>query len=159
MVSFSCLTVTFTSLQLNEFYNYLSTTYSMPRPSYELQDKPFQPLILCSQGHTSQSRLPQLSSEAFTFLNHRFLYRACCSSYYCCIRVAGKLLDGKGPWCTDGQLAEYETAVCPGGPEGHQEWCGEQDEGRTSTVFSFGHLITERIRRFWSRSKERQQGL
>ena len=27
--------------------------------------------------------------------------------------VAGKLPDGKGPWCTDGQLAEYEPAVCP----------------------------------------------
>ena len=29
--------------------------------------------------------------------------------------VAGKLSDGKGPWCTDGQSAEYEPAVCPGG--------------------------------------------
>ena len=27
-------------------------------------------------------------------------------------RVAGKLPDGKGPWCTDGQSAEYEPAVC-----------------------------------------------
>ena len=37
------------------------------------------------------------------------------------------------PWCTDGQSAEYEPAVCPGGQEGqwhpglYQEWCGEQD--------------------------------
>jgi len=30
------------------------------------------------------------------------------------VRVAGKLPDGKGPWCTDGQSAEYEPAVCPG---------------------------------------------
>jgi len=43
--------------------------------------------------------------------------------------------DGKGPWCTDGQAADYEPAVCPGGQEGqwhpglYQEWCGEQDEG------------------------------
>ena len=28
--------------------------------------------------------------------------------------VAGKLPDGKGPWCTDGQSVEYEPAVCPG---------------------------------------------
>ena len=47
--------------------------------------------------------------------------------------VAGKLLDGKGPWCTDGQSAEYEPAVCPGGQEGqwhsglYQELCGEQN--------------------------------
>jgi len=47
--------------------------------------------------------------------------------------VAGKLPDGKGPWCTVGQSAEYEPAVCPGGQEGqwhpglYQEWCGEQD--------------------------------
>jgi len=47
--------------------------------------------------------------------------------------VAGKLTDGKGPLCTDGQSAEYEPAVCPGGQEGqwhpdlYQEWCGEQD--------------------------------
>ena len=33
----------------------------------------------------------------------------------------------------DGQSAEYEPAVCPGGQEGqwhpglYQEWCGEQD--------------------------------
>ena len=32
--------------------------------------------------------------------------------------VARKLPDGKGPWCTDGQSAEYEPAVCPGGQEG-----------------------------------------
>ena len=32
--------------------------------------------------------------------------------------VAGKLPDGKGPWGTDGQSAEYEPAVCPGGQEG-----------------------------------------
>ena len=50
-------------------------------------------------------------------------------------RVAGKLPDGKGPWGTDGQAAEYEPAVCPGGQEGrwhpglYQEWCGEQDKG------------------------------
>ena len=43
-----------------------------------------------------------------------------------------RLPDGKGPWCTDGQLAEYEPVVCPGGQEGqwhpglYQEWC-EQD--------------------------------
>ena len=49
--------------------------------------------------------------------------------------VAGKLPDGKGPWCTDGQSAEYEPAECPGGQEGqwhpglYQEWCGEKDEG------------------------------
>ena len=49
--------------------------------------------------------------------------------------VSGTLLDGKGPWYTDGQLAEYKPAVCPGGQEGQwhpgldQEWCGEQDEG------------------------------
>ena len=48
---------------------------------------------------------------------------------------AGKLPDGKGPWCTDGQSAEYEPTVCPGGQEGqwhpvlYQEWCGEQDWG------------------------------
>jgi len=47
--------------------------------------------------------------------------------------VAGKLPDGKGPSCTDVQLAEYEPAVCPGGQEGqwhpglYQERCGEQD--------------------------------
>jgi len=47
--------------------------------------------------------------------------------------VVGKLPDGKGPWCTDGQAAEYEPAVWPGGLVGqwhlglHQEWCGEQD--------------------------------
>jgi len=47
--------------------------------------------------------------------------------------VAGKLPDGKGHWCTDRQLAEYEPAVCSGGQEGQwhpgldQEWCGEQD--------------------------------
>ena len=29
--------------------------------------------------------------------------------------VAGKLPDGQGPWCTDGQSAEYDLAVCPGG--------------------------------------------
>ena len=46
---------------------------------------------------------------------------------------AGKLPDGKRPWCADGQLAEYKPAVCPGGQEGqwhpglYQEWCGEQD--------------------------------
>ena len=34
-----------------------------------------------------------------------------------CLQVA-KLPDGKGPWCTDGQMAEYEPAVCPGGQEG-----------------------------------------
>jgi len=33
-------------------------------------------------------------------------------------RVAGKLPDGKGPWCTDGQSAEYEPAVWSGGQEG-----------------------------------------
>ena len=27
--------------------------------------------------------------------------------------VAGKLPDEKGPWCTDGQSAEYEPTVCP----------------------------------------------
>jgi len=49
--------------------------------------------------------------------------------------VAGKLPDGKGPWCTDGELDEYEPAVCPGGQEGqwhpglYQEWCSEQDSG------------------------------
>ena len=32
--------------------------------------------------------------------------------------VAGKLPDGKGPWCTVGQLVEYEPAVCSGGQEG-----------------------------------------
>ena len=32
--------------------------------------------------------------------------------------VAGKSPDGKGPWCTVGQSAEYEPAVCPGGQEG-----------------------------------------
>ena len=31
--------------------------------------------------------------------------------------VAGKLPDGKGPWRTDGQLAEYEPVMCPGGQE------------------------------------------
>ena len=31
--------------------------------------------------------------------------------------VAGKLPDGKGPWCTDRQSAEYEPAVYPGGPK------------------------------------------
>ena len=47
--------------------------------------------------------------------------------------VAGKLPDGKGPWCTDGQSAGHELAVCPGGqgswwhPGLYQEWCGEQD--------------------------------
>jgi len=47
--------------------------------------------------------------------------------------VAGKLSDGKGPWCIDGQPAEYEPAVCAGSQEGlrhpglYQEWCGEQD--------------------------------
>jgi len=47
--------------------------------------------------------------------------------------VAGKLPDRRGPWCNDGQLAEYEPAVCPGGQDGewqaglYQEWCGEQD--------------------------------
>ena len=29
-------------------------------------------------------------------------------------RVAGKLPDGKGPLCADGQSAEYEPPVCPG---------------------------------------------
>ena len=29
--------------------------------------------------------------------------------------VAGKLPDGKGLWCTDGQSAEYEPVVWPGG--------------------------------------------
>ena len=39
----------------------------------------------------------------------------------------------RGPWCTVGQLAEYEPAVCPGVQEGQwhpgldQEWCSEQD--------------------------------
>ena len=32
--------------------------------------------------------------------------------------VAGKLPDRKGTWCTDGQSAKYEPAVCPGGQEG-----------------------------------------
>ena len=47
--------------------------------------------------------------------------------------VAGKLPDGKGPWCPDGQVAEYEPAVCPGGQGGRwhpgldQEWCAPQD--------------------------------
>ena len=47
--------------------------------------------------------------------------------------VAGKLPDRKGRWCTDGQSADYELALCPGGQEGqwhpglYQEWCGEQD--------------------------------
>ena len=46
---------------------------------------------------------------------------------------AGKLPGGKGPWCTGGQWAEYEPAVCPGGQESQwhlgldQEWCGQQD--------------------------------
>ena len=31
--------------------------------------------------------------------------------------LAEKLPDGEGPWCTDGQSAEYELAVCPGGQE------------------------------------------
>jgi len=50
-----------------------------------------------------------------------------------CGGVTGKLPDGKGPWCTDGQLAEYEPPVCPGGQEGqwhpglYQEWGGGQD--------------------------------
>ena len=45
---------------------------------------------------------------------------------------SGKLPDRKEPWCTEGQLAEYEPAVCPGGQEGqwppglYQGWCGEQ---------------------------------
>lgn len=54
----------------------------------------FQPFILCSRGHTSQSRLPQLSSQAATLSHHivfyfyfYFFYRVCCSSYYCCRRV------------------------------------------------------------------------
>jgi len=34
--------------------------------------------------------------------------------------VTGKLPDRKGPWCTDGQSAEYEPAVCPGGQEGQR---------------------------------------
>jgi len=33
-------------------------------------------------------------------------------------RVAGKLPDGKGLWCTGGQSAESEQAVWPGGQEG-----------------------------------------
>ena len=39
----------------------------------------------------------------------------------------------RSPWCTVGQSAEYEPAVCPGGQEGqwhpglYQEWCGEQE--------------------------------
>ena len=47
--------------------------------------------------------------------------------------VAGKLTDGKGRCYTNGQSAEYEPAVCPGGQEDqrypglYQEWCGEQD--------------------------------
>ena len=49
--------------------------------------------------------------------------------------MAGKLPDGKGPWCTHGQEAEYEPALCAGGQEAQwhpgldQEWCGEQDWG------------------------------
>jgi len=48
---------------------------------------------------------------------------------------AGKLPDGNGPWCTDGQSADCKPAVCSGGPEGrwhpgsYQEWCGEQEWG------------------------------
>ena len=47
--------------------------------------------------------------------------------------VAGKLPDGKGPWYTDEQSAEYDPAVCPGGQEDqwhpglYQERRGEQD--------------------------------
>ena len=46
--------------------------------------------------------------------------------------VAGKPPDGKGPWCSDGWLVEYEPSMYPGGQEGlwhlglYQEWCGEQ---------------------------------
>ena len=48
-------------------------------------------------------------------------------------QVHNKLPNGKGPWCTVGQSAEYEPAVCPGGQEGqwhpglYQERCGEHD--------------------------------
>jgi len=78
--------------------------------------------------------------------------------------VAGKLPDGKGPWCPDGQVAEYEPAVCPGGQGGQwhpgldQEWCGEQDEGsHPAPVLGIGEaspqaqcsvLGTERTRRY-----------
>ena len=78
--------------------------------------------------------------------------------------VAGKLPDGKGPWCPDGQVAEYEPAVCPGGQGGRwhpgldQEWCGEQDEGsHPAPVLGIGEaspqaqcsvLGTERTRRY-----------
>ena len=56
--------------------------------------------------------------------------------------VAGKLPDGKGPWCTDGQSAEYEPAVCPGGQEGqwrpglYQEWCDDKDREVILSLFS-----------------------
>jgi len=48
-------------------------------------------------------------------------------------KVAGNLPDGKGPWCTEGQSAEYEPCaqVTKRANEWHpglyQEWCGEQD--------------------------------
>ena len=47
------------------------------------------------------------------------------------LRVLTKLVDVI--LITDGQLAEYEPALCPDGQKGQwhpgldQEWCGEQD--------------------------------
>ena len=79
-----------------------------------------------------------------------------------CEGVSEKLPDGRGSWCTDGQSAEHEPTVCPGGQEGqwhpglYQEWCGEQDWGNNpgpalstgeapaQVLFSFEHLSTER---------------
>ncbi|GAB0186279.1 hypothetical protein GRJ2_001093200 [Grus japonensis] len=48
-------------------------------------------------------------------------------------RVAGRLPGRKGPGHMGQQPAEYESAVCPGGPEGqqhpglYQKQCGQQD--------------------------------
>jgi len=47
--------------------------------------------------------------------------------------VAGKLPDGKGPWCSADCASVHEPAACLGSQEGqwhpglYQEWCGEQD--------------------------------
>ena len=71
--------------------------------------------------------------------------------------VAGKLPDRKGPWCTDGQSAEYEPAVCPGGQGGQwhpgldQERCGEQDEGsHPAPVLGSGEASPQVLCSFWA---------